>query len=185
MDRRAGPRGAIAILVAFMLLALMAAAAFATSRNLVRELAMAGDVVPGARAAMAAEAGLDWFLAWSSAAGGRGDEGIQPFLAGLAETPGGGGGSPLPLASGGSERLFFQPVDSVARQDFELRVRHLGAWSQPGMGRGGSAGGPADPYAIPPDQLWQVTATGLCRVAGGRVSRQARELLVTTPCPVR
>jgi len=161
MDRRAGPRGGIAILVAFMLLALMAAAAFATSRNLVRE------------------------LAWSSAAGGERDEGIQSFLAGLAEAPGGGGGNPPPLASGGSERLFSQPADSLARQDFELRVRHLGAWPQPGMGRGGAAGGPADPSAIPPDQLWQVTATGRCRVAGGRVSRQVRELLVTAPCPVR
>jgi hypothetical protein len=185
MNRRAGPRGGIAILVAFMLLALMAAAAFASSRNLVRELAVTGDGVPGARAASAAEAGLDWFLAWSSAAGGERDEGLQAFLAGLAEAPGGEGGHPPPLASGGSERLFSQPAGSLARQDFELRVRHLGAWPQPGMGRGGTAGGPADPSAIPPDQLWQVTATGRCRTAGGRVSRQVRELLVTAPCAVR
>lgn len=69
---RAGPRagrgrafGGLAILVAFELLGLMAGVAFASTGNVLRELALGGQVAKGVRAAQAAEAGLGWFLARS------------------------------------------------------------------------------------------------------------------------
>jgi len=69
---RAGPRagrdralGGMAILVAFELLGLMAGVAFATAGNVLRELALGGQVAKGVRATQAAEAGLGWFLARS------------------------------------------------------------------------------------------------------------------------
>jgi hypothetical protein len=168
---RAGERGGVAILLAFGLLALMAAAAFATGNNVIRELALGGEAVQGARAASAADAGLDWFLAWAAGAGG-----------GRAEPP-------PDLPADGAAGLFTAPGDTLARQGFALRVQPLGPLAQPGMGRREAAWGRADPESLAPDQLWRVTATGRCELLdrpgpadAGRprqVFRQVRELLVT------
>jgi len=108
-----GPRerGGTAIPVAFMLLTLMAGAAFATSRNLARELAVGGTALQGALADAAAESGLAWFLA--RAAGERGVAGVP---SGPAAPPG--------LLAGAS--------DGALRQGFELRIRLLGALPRPG-----------------------------------------------------
>jgi len=103
-------RGGAAILVAFLLLTLMAAAGFATSRNLTRDLAMGGEALQGTLAAGAAEAGLAWFL--SQAAGNPG---------GVAGVPAG----PAP------EGLLAGSSDGALAQDFELRIRDLGVLPRP------------------------------------------------------
>jgi len=148
-DRRAG---AVAILAAFMLLTLMAGVALATTRNLLRELPMAGPWLGEAEAAAAAESGLAWFLAWSA-----GEAGLQVLDAGqekvLAPPPG-----LLPAAPG-----------SPFRQGFRLRIRPLGALAGPG----GEAGAP---------ELWLVTATGHSAAEGqDRPFLQVRELVVAVP----
>jgi len=130
-------RGAVAILAAFMLLALMAAVGFATSRNLGRELAMAGDGAQGARAAAAAESGLEWFLARC-----RGEALLDP-----ARDTGQGYGLDAP------EGLPAEAPGSALRQGFSLRVRQLGVLPGPGppdrlwqvtaTGRCGAPGQPA------------------------------------------
>ena len=103
-------RGGAAILVAFLLLTLMAAAVFATSRNLTRDLAMGGEALQGTLAACAAEAGLAWFLACADRL--RGDWAgpamdVPPGLLDAAE--------PGPL-----------------RQDVQVRLARLGALPWPG-----------------------------------------------------
>lgn len=107
----ASERGGAAILVAFLLLTLMAAAVFATSRNLTRDLAMGGEALQGTLAACAAEAGLAWFLA--QAAGNPG--GVAAVQAG-----------PAP------EGLLVGSSDGAFAQDFELRIRDLGLLPRPG-----------------------------------------------------
>jgi len=67
-------RGASALLAAFLLLTLMAAASFATGRNLLRELASLAECQRGSEAGAAAEAGLAWALARARVAG------MQPGL---------------------------------------------------------------------------------------------------------
>lgn len=107
---RAGERGGAAILVAFLLLTLMAAAVFATGRNLIRDLAMGGEALQGTLAACAAEAGLAWFLARAA-----GDPG------GVAGVP--AGPAPEGLLAGSSDGRFVQA--------FELHIRDLGALARP------------------------------------------------------
>jgi hypothetical protein len=106
----ASERGGAAILVAFLLLTLMAAAVFATSRNLIRDQAMGGEALQGTLAACAAEAGLAWFLA--QAAGNPG---------GVAGVP--AGRAPEGLLAGSSDGAF--------EQDFDLRIRDLGLLPRP------------------------------------------------------
>ena len=96
-------RGGVAILAAFLLLSLMAAAAFATGRNLMRELAICADAVQGARAAAAAEAGLAWFLAQPP---------MAPEVHAIRDVPG------------------VDPGEAF-RQRFQLRVRFLGLLPAP------------------------------------------------------
>jgi hypothetical protein len=127
----------VAILAAFMLLAALAAVALATSRNLDRELAMAGDALQGARAAAAAESGLDWFLARP-----RGEALLDP-----ARDAGAGYRLDAP------EALPAEDPGSALRQGFQLRVRQLGVLPGPGpperlwqvtaTGRSGVPGQPA------------------------------------------
>ncbi|GEM_PF-1335891 len=150
-------KGGMAILAAFLLLMLMAAAAFAAMGNLRRELALGGEALLGAKAASAAESGLAWFLARSA-----GDPGLSlPTGAGegwrLAPPPG----------------LLAEPWDAFLQQDFEVRIRPLGALPR--------AGGEAEGSAA--DQLWQVTATGRCGIKGQSHGGfiQVRELLVASP----
>jgi hypothetical protein len=109
---RAGrERGGAALLLAFMILVLMAGAGLATSRNLMRELAMVGDARLGERAAAAADSGLEWFLAWA-AEGWAGEDRLFP--------------------AGPTEALFPDAQGEAGRQSFELRVRNLGPWPPDG-----------------------------------------------------
>jgi Tfp pilus assembly protein PilX len=59
-------QGGIVILVALMLLMLLSVAAFSFSRTVIREIGISGNVFQAGRADAAADAGLDWFIAWES-----------------------------------------------------------------------------------------------------------------------
>jgi len=75
-----GERGSVTLLLAFSVLALATVAVFALHRNLLREWAMEGDALQGARAGLAADAALAWFLAeWTTPAPGL-PGGLQPDL---------------------------------------------------------------------------------------------------------
>jgi hypothetical protein len=175
----------MAILLAFMLLALMAGAAFGTGRNAQRELALCGEAVLGARAANAADAGLEWFLAWSANDGPR----VQAFLAGLEQGAGPEDGAPPPdLPRDWEEGLGSGPRTGPTRQSFTLRVRHLGSMprAEPAAAGPERAEPGSDPGPGVPDHLWAVTATGRCVVLdrSGRplqTYRQMRELLLSGP----
>jgi hypothetical protein len=163
--RAAAQRGGTAILAAFLLLVLMAGAGLATSRNVVRDLAMGGDAVLGARAACAADSGLEWFLAWAR----EDPENLRTFLAGLeGEAPGSERSPPgTPLALETPETSFTL--------GFQLRVGRLGAWTRPG------AEGEAEEVV-----LWRVRSTGQARSAAQAQDKafvQARELVFSTPPP--
>ena len=155
-------RGGAAILVAFMLLALMAGASFGTSRNLVRELAMCADQAQGAKAASAAEAGLAWFLDWAD-----GDpDGFRSVLACAEADPGEERAIPAPAG------LPLEEADAALRQGFELRIRSLGALPPAAADRPGPAG-----------RLWLVRCAGrsALRGRGPEGFTQIRELLVASP----
>ena len=62
---RAAQQGGITIIVALVLIVVMSLAAFSLSRNSIREMATAGNVIQGTKASAAADAGLDWFVVWS------------------------------------------------------------------------------------------------------------------------
>jgi len=177
-------RGALAIVLAFMLLVLMTGAAFATNRNVVRELILGGELVQGAKAAAAAEAGLDWFLAWSAGPGNTGGDWSNPLLAGL-ETGASGAGAPEATATVVGAGLLAKAPDSGARQGYRVRIQHLGSLPQCTLGQGGHPAGPADPSALPVDHLWLVTAVGRCQLAlsgsRGQDFLQVRELLASAP----
>lgn len=61
---RSREQGGIVIIVALMMLALLAVSAFGFSRTVVRQIGISGNVFQAGRADAAADAGLDWFLAW-------------------------------------------------------------------------------------------------------------------------
>lgn len=63
---RSREQGGIVIIVALMMLALLAVSAFGFSRTVVRQIGISGNVFQAGRADAAADAGLDWFLAWES-----------------------------------------------------------------------------------------------------------------------
>jgi hypothetical protein len=121
---------------------------FATSRNLIRDQAMGGEALQGTLAACAAEAGLAWFLA--QAAGNPG---------GVAGVPAG----PAP------EGLLAGSADGALAQDFDLRIRDLGALPRP---EGDAL------EAV--ERLWRVTALGRSALKGQEETgfNQVRELLV-------
>ena len=63
--RAARERGGITILVALILLGMMTLGAFAMAKNSLREVAVTGNTWQAAKAAEAADAGLDWFVVWT------------------------------------------------------------------------------------------------------------------------
>lgn len=62
---RASERGGITIIIALVLIVVMSLAAFSLSRNSIRELTTAGNIIQGDKASAASDAGLDWFVVWS------------------------------------------------------------------------------------------------------------------------
>jgi hypothetical protein len=191
-SRRCRQEGGIAILVAFMLLMLMSAAALGTSRNVIRELSTTGNVVQGGKASAAADAGVDWFIAWSfgdgSATGAAGNA-IKQTLYNL-ETRAPGyvdptTNQPVTTINAVNEMLFPKPADSNIQENFDVQIRYLGRMQQPGTGRGGNAQGPNSAGALLMDNLWQVTSFGRSVVMSGSTPvfafRSVREVIATTP----
>ena len=58
-------KGGVTILMALVLLVIMSAAAFSLSQNSIRELSIVGTVTHGAKAAAAADSGIDWYVIWA------------------------------------------------------------------------------------------------------------------------
>jgi hypothetical protein len=142
----------LALLAAFLLVALMAAAGFAAARNVARELATCAIQARTAEAAAAAESGLEWFHAWAAGPAG------QAWLAGLA--PGAEAEAPEPPGA-----------------PFRVRLRHLGRVPEPDPGAdppadAGEAAGEPERAAA----LWLVTAEGASRADPDYL--QARAALV-------
>lgn len=65
-SHRPRERGAITILAVLGLLVLFSAMAFSLASNSLREVANSGTVWQSTKASEAAEAGLDWFIIWTS-----------------------------------------------------------------------------------------------------------------------
>ena len=107
---REGERGGAAIIAALALLSLLAGVGLAASRNLLRESAIQGDALLGTRAALAAESGLAWFLAWAAGAGPA-DPGAPP---------------PLP------PDLLAQPAEDRLRTACSLQIRPEPSRDSPG-----------------------------------------------------
>ena len=63
-SRADGEQGGVVIIAALMLLMLLALATFGLSRTVLREVGISGNTFQGGRADAAADAGLDWFMAW-------------------------------------------------------------------------------------------------------------------------
>lgn len=63
---RDSERGGITIVIALVLIVLMSLAAFSLSRNSIRQLASSGSILQGGKASEASDAGLDWFVVWTS-----------------------------------------------------------------------------------------------------------------------
>jgi hypothetical protein len=83
--------GGIALLLVFLLLTAMTAAALGAGRDVARELRMAGDALQGAQASCAADAGTAWVQAWAAEGGdGAGLLQGQPFHGDVPLAPGGG-----------------------------------------------------------------------------------------------
>ena len=154
-------RGGAALLAVFLLLAVMASVGLATSRNLMRELAICGEALQGARAAAAAESGLAWFLGQCAGEGWRSR--LDPVR---------GAGQGYVLAPAGDLLAGFpdQGPDQALRLTFQVRVQFLGALPPAEAGRA-------------EELLWRVTATGRCAVPGHDEGgfHQARELLLASP----
>jgi hypothetical protein len=131
MPLRSREEGGVALVAAFLVLALLAALVLAAGRNVLRETATCGEALQGARAVLAAEAGLEGFFRWS------GEEGAA-LLAAL----------PADGAWHGVLEFPLPPSDpgSPFRQSASIRVRRLGSLP-------GEAGQPAP-------HLWQVRSQG-------------------------
>jgi hypothetical protein len=161
MNGKASQRGGMALLLALTLLVIMTAAALGASRDVVRELSLCGDGLQGDLAACAADAGVDWFLAWCS-----GDGPGRELLPGVPwRFPAEGGDVAIPGELGGAPGIG---------QAFDLRATCLG----PVPASGGGA-------RERPDWLWQVIVRGRAKVRGGGLlpgaAQALRELLVVVP----
>ena len=150
-------RGGAALLLVFVLLAAMTAAAMGATRNLIREFSMAGDALQGSLAACAADTGVDWFRAWA-AAGGAGSGLFQGTDFALPE---GGGAVPCASTPGGLQ------------SEFTLRATRLGPVPSAGE--------------APPEILWRVAIQGrsglLKEGKQGSFFYSRRELIVALPPP--
>lgn len=92
--RRPHERGGMLILVALMLLMVATLAAFSLSHTTLKELATTGNVYQAGRSETAADAGLDWFVAWTgqAATGGEVQAGtkqatVTSAVTGMLEQP--------------------------------------------------------------------------------------------------
>jgi Tfp pilus assembly protein PilX len=156
----------MAILVALMLIVLLTLAGIGASRNAIRELSITGDVVQGAKANASADAGLDWFQAWSysanTGAGGVGNT-IPTIMSNLQNgtltNSAGQATTTLQSASLGGDMVMGASNSNVL-QNFDIQLTFLGLLAQQtGSSGGGNHAGTGN-NATTNFNLWGVTAVG-------------------------
>ena len=135
-------RGTVTLLLAFAVLTLSTVAVYALHRNLLREWAMEGQALQGARAGLAADTALAWFLAeWTTPEPEARGQGWAETR--LAVPPGVlAGAAPAPLVVDGEVRVrFLGPLPTSLDPEGTLeawRVTVRGRLQVPGAGRGGN-----------------------------------------------
>lgn len=143
-------QGGLTIVMALVLVAVLGAALFSLSRNVVRELSMSGTVVQGEKAAAAADAGLDWVITWGQGHVSDADynaagpatgqkllvDGINSAMSGVNT------GLPIQI-SGATDPTMKVNTSATAASDqsFDVELRFLGVgWGNaPIGGVGGSS----------------------------------------------
>jgi len=205
---RNSERGGITILVALVLLAVMSVAAFAFSRNTLRDAITSGYTGQGIKAGEAADAGLDWFMVW-------GHPNNQPSATTPARTL-----LTQTMAKMQVERLPVYPTrswdiakditstdasttDDMAfdtagakvkqnsslgnetRQAFDVFVRFVGEseYGAGGATESSEATGGKGQKKGTRDLRWQAVSTGRASVAGGLIVHQSRREIITLQSP--
>lgn len=143
-------QGGMTIIMALVLVAVLGAATLSLSRNVVRELSMAGTVVQGEKAAAAADAGLDWVITWGQGHVSDADytaaspttgqkalvDGINNQMLGINT------GAPITIYGVSDTAMNMNNGGAaVAKQSFGVELRYLGkGWGNaPIVGGGGSS----------------------------------------------
>ena len=193
-------QGGLTIVMALVLVAVMGAATFSLSRNVVRELSMGASVVQGEKAAAAADAGLDWVIVWgqghmidaaqfSSAGAVTGQlalvQGINSAMLGTNT------GLPITITGVSDTAMILNNGGAASTtQSFDVELRYLGVgWGNaPIGGAGGSSdnnaasGGTKGGLATSSPVGWRVLATGRATPMGTTQTYQSqRELIATFP----
>jgi len=192
-------QGGMTIIMALVLVAVLGAATFSLSRNVVRELSMAGSVIQGEKAAAAADAGLDWVITWgqghvsdadySAASPTSGQkalvDGINNQMLGIAT------GTPITIYGVSDTAMRMDNGGAAAaRQSFDVELRYLGkGWGNaPIVGGGGSSDNTAasndtkgNLASITP-KGWRGLITGYATPTSTSQTYQAqREVIATFP----
>lgn len=192
-------QGGMTIVMALVLVAVMGAATFSLSRNVVRELSMAGSVVQGEKAAAAADAGLDWVITWGQGHVNDADfqaaspttgqkalvDGINNQMLGINT------GTPITIYGVSDAAMKMDNAGvATAKQSFDVELRYLGkGWGNaPIAGTGGNS----DNNAASGDKKggvssitpkgWRAIVTGYATPASTTQTYQAqREVVATYP----
>jgi len=194
-----GQRGGMTIIMALVLVAVLGAATFSLSRNVVRELSMSGAVVQGEKAASAADAGLDWVLIWgqghvsdaqytaATPTGGQTTlvQGINNAMAGINT------GTPIVISGDTDPTMRVNNLTSAATtQTFDVELRFLGVgWGNAPIG---GPGGDSNNYGASGNKKagsgsstpvgWRALVTGKATPNGTSQTYQAqREVIATYP----
>ena len=153
-------RGGIGVLAALGLLSLLAILALASSRNVLRELSLAGSELCGSQAFQAADGALACALV----------ELPQQLAAGT-----------LVPVTGAVRPLTAGTVPGLATLRFRVEARYLGRVERSWL-LGLPAAADPDPAL---EQLWELTAHGYCDTTGGHrpseTYHQACQAWVSTP----
>lgn len=193
-------QGGLTIVMALVLVAVLGAATFSLSRNVVRELSMSGTVVQGEKAASAADAGLDWVIVWgqghvddaqyvtASPAAGQKTlvQGINDAMAGINT------GAPIVISGDSDATMRVNTLASAATtQTFDVELRFMGVgWGNAPIGGAGgdsnnagasnnkkAGGGSSTPVG------WRAIVTGKATPNGSssQVYQAQREVVATYP----
>lgn len=166
-------QGGILILAALMILVLLTVTAFSLGRNTIRDLAISGTVSQAGRAETSADAGLDWFMAWTSE-GQNGTEmtagtmqaTVVSDLLAMQTAPEYGAMSKkwsADLAKASTHPFVLQGTSGGGfSQAFNLELEFLGAVSGPGASGGKDVKHPSTTV-----YGWELTSQGQALVKTG------------------
>lgn len=186
-DRPSRPNehGGMVILVALMLLVLLSVAALGLSRTVLREIGISGSVSQAGRADAAADAGLDWFMAWENdAQQGNATPAAAAKAKALTDSietvyksglllPTGSSGLKWEAVVGTPDGMVLQGAntDGSMTQSFNLRLVCLGKddGAQAGGGetnRGNPSGGTNVRTNVEQLYAWEAVSTGQALLPG-------------------